>query len=143
MDNFIKIVPTDEINEKMVKIFDKEKHIKHILKNRNDYDKETVNHAVAEFDVLTSIKGVIDPELGVNIFDLGLIYNFEIKNNIVYVEYTLTTIGCPMGNYIEMTILESINRNNEYDEVRLTLTFSPQWNINALPYETKLLLDML
>ena len=98
MDNFIRIVPTDEINEKMVKIFDKEKHIKHILKNRNEYDKKIVNHAVAEFDVLTSIKSVIDPELGVNIFDLGLIYNFEIKNNIVFIEYTLTTMGCPMGN---------------------------------------------
>lgn len=143
MDSFIKIVPTDEINEKMIKVFDKEKKLKDILKNRNSYDKETVNIAMAEFDVLTSLKGVIDPELGVNIFDLGLIYNFEIINNIVYIEYTLTTMGCPMGNYIEMTILENVNRNNEYDEVRLTLTFSPQWNINALPYETKLLLDML
>jgi metal-sulfur cluster biosynthetic enzyme len=143
MDNFIKIIATDYVNEKMTKIFDKEKEIKNILKNRKNYDKVTINNALAEFDVLTSIKGVIDPELGVNIFDLGLIYDFKIENNVVYVEYTLTTMGCPMGNYIEMTILENINRNNEYDEVRLTLTFSPQWNINALPYETKLLLDML
>jgi len=143
MNKFIEIKQTDNINEKLVAIFEKEKDIKKIIKSPNKYNNNVVNKAIQEFDIITALKGVIDPELGINIFDLGLIYSFNIENNIVYIEYTLTTMGCPMGNYIEMTILENVNRNMEYDSVILNITFSPPWNMNALPYETKLLLNML
>lgn len=143
MDKYIEIKQTDDINQKMIDIFEKDKNTTRILKNSNEYTREEINKAMIDHDIITSLRGVIDPELGVNIFDLGLIYDFKVVDNTVYIEYTLTTIGCPLGNYIEMTILENVNRNMEYDGVFLNITFTPQWNINALPYETKLLLDML
>ncbi len=143
MNNYIVIHNIDEENKKMEKIFEREKNINFILKNRDKYSKEDINNAIIENDIITSLKGVIDPELGINIFDLGLIYDFQIIGNKILIEYTLTTIGCPMGNYIEMSILENVNKNGDFEEVILKITFSPQWNIKSLPYETKLLLDML
>lgn len=143
MDKYIEIKDIDGINEKMENIFKRDKSIKEILKNRNKYSNSEINKALSEYDVITALRAVIDPELGVNIFDLGLIYDFKIIEKKLYIEYTLTTIGCPLGNYIEMSILENVNRNGEFDEISLNITFSPQWNIKSLPYETKLLLDML
>lgn len=143
MEKFIKILDLDNKNEKITLIFEKDKRSKEILKNPSSYSKDEINNAMMDSEIITSLRAVIDPELGINIFDLGLIYDFNITNRTLKIEYTLTTMGCPLGNYIEMSILENVNRNGEFDEVLLNLTFSPQWNIKHLPYETKLLLDML
>jgi metal-sulfur cluster biosynthetic enzyme len=143
MEKFIKILDLDNENEKMTLIFEKDKRSKEILKNPSSYSKDEINNAMMDSEIITSLRAVIDPELGINIFDLGLIYDFNVINRTLKIEYTLTTMGCPLGNYIEMSILENVNRNGEFDEVLLNLTFSPQWNIKHLPYETKLLLDML
>lgn len=143
MEKYIKILDLDNTNEKMTLIFERDKKSKEILKTPTAYSKNEINNAMMDNEVITSLRAVIDPELGINIFDLGLIYDFEIQDKTLKIEYTLTTMGCPLGNYIEMSILENVNRNGEFDEVLLNLTFSPQWNIKHLPYETKLLLDML
>lgn len=141
MDNFIKINDITSKNHKLEKIFNREYELKYIIKESKD--KILLNSALIELEVINSLRLVIDPELGINIFDLGLIYDFKIEENVLFVEYTLTTIGCPLGNYIENKIIEMVNEKKEFKNVITNLVFEPLWNMNDLPYETKLRLNFL
>src|SRR6266508_2884677 len=51
--------------------------------------------------IIEALKNVVDPELGINIVDLGLVYGLDIQGNSVHITYTLTTMGCPIGPLIE------------------------------------------
>lgn len=130
-------------NPKLEKMLEREKKIKEILSFNSGYDKDLINFTLTEQNIINKLRCVIDPELGVNIFDLGLIYDFRIEHNKVYIELTLTTIGCPLGNVIEDGITSMINEENEYDAVIINITFDPPWTVDSLPFETKLKLNFL
>lgn len=71
---------------------------------------------------------VIDPELGVNIMDLGLIYGVIIdENNNATIQMTLTTPGCPMSESIQNGVKYRIKMINGINDVAVLLTFDPPW----------------
>jgi len=79
--------------------------------------------------ILQSLKKIVDPELGINIVDLGLIYKIDVDNKkkTIKVVMTLTTPFCPFNNYLIGQIKNNLN-NLKFNKVNLQLTFDPPWN---------------
>lgn len=78
--------------------------------------------------VREALKSVIDPELGLNIVDLGLIYDLQIdEQNRAFVLMTFTTMGCPMGG----TLVNGVYRALEpfdFADIKVDITFNPPWS---------------
>ncbi|MDT7858999.1 MAG: metal-sulfur cluster assembly factor [Candidatus Aenigmarchaeota archaeon] len=75
---------------------------------------------------LNALKKVIDPELGANIVDLGLIYDIKVNENSIDVLMTLTYIGCPLGNFLMFEVEDKLKKAG-FENVNISLTFDPPW----------------
>ncbi len=87
------------------------------------------------------LKNVVDPELGLNIIDLGLVYELKEENNKCYVLMTFTTMGCPVsGAMVDgvYTVLEPLG----FDEIKVDITFNPPWSPALMTTEGKQRLGM-
>lgn len=79
------------------------------------------------------LKEIPDPEIGVSLWDLGLIYNIDIdKKGSVVVFMTLTTIGCPLFSLIADPIKKEVGKLKGVKEVTVELTFEPPWSTDRL-----------
>jgi len=83
---------------------------------------------LTEDSVLETLKTVIDPEIGINIVDLGLIYNLEFKENKLIVTMTLTTPGCPMHSSLTAWVREALLQVDSEIEVFINLVWDPPWS---------------
>ncbi|MAH89737.1 MAG: SUF system Fe-S cluster assembly protein [Candidatus Pelagibacter sp.] len=93
--------------------------------------------------VIAEIKKVYDPEIPVNIYDLGLIYKIDIKNeNEAYVEMTLTSPNCPVADSLPKMVKENINSIEEVKKVDLKLVWNPPWTKDMMSEEAKLELNL-
>jgi metal-sulfur cluster biosynthetic enzyme len=89
------------------------------------------------------LKTIPDPELGISVLDLGLIYEINIeKGNKVKITMTLTSIGCPLFNLIADPIKDAILKIPGVQSVYVDLTFEPPWNIELMSPEAKMQLGM-
>ena len=79
--------------------------------------------------VKSSLKRVVDPEIGINIVDLGLIYEIDVnQENDVQVLMTLTAPNCPFGDMILMETEFAVRSVKDVNLVKINLTFDPPWN---------------
>ncbi|HRP01790.1 MAG TPA: iron-sulfur cluster assembly protein [Candidatus Kapabacteria bacterium] len=93
--------------------------------------------------VVEEIKKIYDPELPVNIYDLGLIYDISITlNNEVVVLMTLTAPGCPEAGTLPGQVEQAIKEINGVNDAKVILTFSPPWDKSLLSDEAKLELGL-
>ena len=93
--------------------------------------------------IITEVKKIYDPEIPVNIYDLGLIYNIEIKNdNEAYIEMTLTSPNCPVAESLPKMVKENINSIEEVKKVELKLVWNPPWTKDMMSEEAKLELNL-
>ncbi len=104
--------------------------------------------SVNEEQVWDSLKQCYDPEIPVNIVELGLIYKCEVKReadgkNIVYIDMTLTAPGCGMGPSMIADVERKLAQVPNVDDVKIELVFDPPWNNDMLSDEAKLELGML
>ncbi|MCX8009257.1 MAG: metal-sulfur cluster assembly factor [Patescibacteria group bacterium] len=85
------------------------------------------------------LKTIPDPEIGISIYDLGLIYDITIdeEQHIVHITMTLTTIGCPLFHLIAEPIKEKVNGLEGVSDVIVELTFDPPWNPDKMKQEAK------
>jgi metal-sulfur cluster biosynthetic enzyme len=98
----------------------------------------TQNGAVSRERVEEALKQVFDPELGINIVDLGLVYEIAVQDNgDVDIEYTLTTMGCPIGPLIEDQIRAFLAPIDGIGEVRPELVLRPPWSPELMSDEAK------
>jgi metal-sulfur cluster biosynthetic enzyme len=77
--------------------------------------------------VTDALRDVIDPELGLDFVELGLIYDVEVDDGTVRVTYTMTSPGCPIGPQVAEQIEEFVSELDGVEEVQPTMTFSPPW----------------
>lgn len=92
-------------------------------------------------DVLRTIE---DPEIPVNIYELGLVYDISIKeDNTVFVVMTLTAPACPVAGEIVMEVQRKLSAVEGVKEVHVDLTFDPPWNMEMMSEEARLELDFL
>lgn len=87
--------------------------------------------------VLESLKNVFDPELGINIVDLGLVYEVEISEGSVHIEYTLTTMGCPIGPLIEQQMQQLLSSVDGVETVDAEMVIRPAWSPEMMSEEAK------
>jgi metal-sulfur cluster biosynthetic enzyme len=87
--------------------------------------------------VLESLKAVHDPELGINIVDLGLVYGVDIDGSRVHITYTLTTMGCPIGPMIEAEMRQFLSGVEGIDEVEAEMVLRPPWTPEMMSDEAK------
>ena len=93
--------------------------------------------------VLEALKSVIDPELGINIVDLGLVYEVDVaEGGDVDIQYTLTTMGCPIGPLIEDQMRAFLAPLDGIGEVRPEMVLRPAWNPEMMSEEAKAALGM-
>jgi metal-sulfur cluster biosynthetic enzyme len=88
-------------------------------------------------DVTDALRDVIDPELGLDFVELGLIYDIEIEGPSVRITYTLTSPGCPIGPQVAEQIEEFVGELDGVDEVHPTMTFTPPWTPDRMSEDAK------
>jgi metal-sulfur cluster biosynthetic enzyme len=88
-------------------------------------------------DVTDALREVIDPELGLDFVELGLIYGVEVHGGIVNVTYTLTSPGCPIGPMVDEQITEFVGDLEGVSEVNSEMTFSPPWTPDRMSEDAK------
>ena len=93
--------------------------------------------------VIKEIKKVYDPEIPVNIYELGLIYKIDIsKNNVVNVDMTLTTPNCPVADSLPKQVKEYILKVKGVSDVNLNLVWDPPWDKSKMSEAAKLELNL-
>jgi metal-sulfur cluster biosynthetic enzyme len=88
-------------------------------------------------DVTDALREVIDPELGLDFVELGLIYEVEVQDGNVSVTYTLTSPGCPIGPQVSEQIEEFVSELDGVQEVQSTMTFTPPWTPERMSEDAK------
>ena len=90
-----------------------------------------------EEQIYEALRDVYDPEIPVNIVDLGLVYGVDIEESDVKVKMTLTFAGCGMGPYIAQQAEWRIAEIDDVDDVEVDIVFEPQWNPEMISEEGK------
>jgi metal-sulfur cluster biosynthetic enzyme len=88
-------------------------------------------------DVQDALSNVIDPELGLDFVELGLIYTVEIEGGDVFVTFTLTSPGCPIGPQVSEQIEEFVSELDGVTAVYPKMTFTPPWTPELMSEEAK------
>ncbi|MGH3026755.1 MAG: metal-sulfur cluster assembly factor [Gaiellaceae bacterium] len=91
-------------------------------------------------EVIEILRTVEDPELGMDIVDLGLLYDVELADSTAKVKYSLTSMGCPAGPLIAQDIDSAIRQVEGIEEVELELTFDPPWTPDRMSDDAKFIL---
>ena len=91
-------------------------------------------------DVIDALRVVEDPELGMDIVELGLLYDAEIEGPNVHVTFSLTSLGCPVGPMIEQQIHEVVASLPGVEEVDTELTWDPPWTPDRMSDDAKFIL---
>jgi metal-sulfur cluster biosynthetic enzyme len=88
-------------------------------------------------EVTDALRDVIDPELGLDFVELGLIYEVTVDGGHVNVTYTLTSPGCPIGPQVSEQIEEFVSELDGVDDVQSEMTFSPPWTPEKMSEDAK------
>lgn len=97
---------------------------------------------IEKIQVMNKLRKVMDPELHINIVDLGLIYEVKVTNDQVKVIMTLTTPGCPLAPVIDRLIKEAL-AELEPKKIEVELVWDPAWSVRRMSEEGKLQLGMI
>ncbi len=93
--------------------------------------------------IISEIKKIYDPEIPINIYELGLIYKIEIiKTNKVLIEMTLTSPNCPVAESLPNSVKNNILKINEIEDVDLKLVWDPPWTKDKMSEAAKLELNL-
>jgi len=104
-----------------------------------------IYHSPFEAKIIAALRSVFDPEIPVNIYDLGLIYNLQIddQTNDVYILMTLTTPNCPVAEDMPAQVQDAVKLVEGVGTVKVELTFEPPWDKDMLSESALLELGLL
>lgn len=125
----------------------KEKSLKDFMPNINGiYFKELNNivskNFITEEEIISCIKTVMDPEIPVNLYDLGLIYSIKVDDNNVKIEMTLTNPNCPVAGQMPENVGRSIEHLENLKSIKVKLVWNPPWSKDLMSEDAKLALDI-
>ena len=125
-----------------------EKKLVDFLPDKNSsYFKKMNNsdttHLIKEEEVINCIRTVMDPEIPVNLYDLGLIYEINInKNNDITIKMTLTNPNCPVAGSMPKSVGKSVEKLQNLNSIKVSLVWEPKWNKDLMSDDAKLALDI-
>ncbi len=125
-----------------------DKKLQDFLPNKNSSYFKKFNSSnnpitIKEEQVIECIRTVIDPEIPVNLYDLGLIYNIHINNkNDIKIKMTLTNPNCPVAGTMPESVGKSVEKIANLNSIEVSLVWEPKWNKNLMSEEAKLALDI-
>ena len=97
-----------------------------------------------EKDIIYTLKNIYDPEIPVNIYDLGLVYEIDVEpDGTANIRMTLTAPNCPMADMLIEDVETQVRKVNGVTDLNLTLTFEPAWNRDMMSEEALLELGLL
>jgi metal-sulfur cluster biosynthetic enzyme len=107
---------------------------------RTQPDRKYTGFVPTKEDMLEALRQVEDPELGMDIVDLGLLYEVEVEGPKVKLTYSLTSMGCPAGPLIAGDIERVAREVPGVEDVELELTFDPPWTPDKMSDDAKFIL---
>ena len=125
-----------------------DKKLKDFLPNKDvSYTKKFGNSnnvtKIKEEQVIECIKGVMDPEIPVNLYDLGLIYEIKINDiNDIKIKMTLTNPNCPVAGSMPESVGKSVEKISNLNSIEVSLVWDPKWHKDLMSEEAKLALDI-
>ena len=125
-----------------------DKKLQDFLPDRNssykkEFKNENIISKIEEDEVIECIKSVMDPEIPVNLYDLGLIYEIKINNkNDIKIKMTLTNPNCPVAGTMPRSVGESVEKLSNLNSIEVSLVWDPKWNKDLMSEEAKLALDI-
>ena len=110
-----------------------------------DLDQQTsITDMVLEQQIVDALRNVYDPEIPINIYDLGLIYSINISDSrSVYIEMTLTTPGCPVAQTFPGTVECAVRCVDSVEDVHVELVWDPPWTKDRMTEDALLSLGLL
>ena len=124
-----------------------EKKLEDFLPNKNGsyYRKFEFQNKVSlikEEEIISCIRTVMDPEIPVNLYDLGLIYSIKNSNNNILIEMTLTNPNCPVAGQMPENVAKSIEHISGLNSIEVKLVWTPTWSKDLMSEDAKLALDI-
>ena len=124
-----------------------EKKLEDFLPNKNgsyykEYEFQNEVSLINKEEIIACIRTVIDPEIPVNLYDLGLIYSIKNRDNNVLIEMTLTNPNCPVAGQMPENVAKSIEQINGLKSIEVKLVWEPVWNKDLMSEDAKLALDI-
>ena len=124
-----------------------EKKLEDFLPNKNgsyykEFEFQNEVSLINNEQIIECIKTVIDPEIPVNLYDLGLIYSINNNNNNVVIEMTLTNPNCPVAGQMPENVAKSIEQIYGLRSIEVKLVWKPIWSKDLMSEDAKLALDI-
>ena len=127
------------MEEKQLKDFLPDKKSNYLRKLKNTNTTNIINKE----QVIECIRTVLDPEIPVNLYDLGLIYEIKINDkNDVKIKMTLTNPNCPVAGTMPESVGKSIEKLPDLNSIEVSLVWDPKWHKDLMSEEAKLALDI-
>ena len=96
------------------------------------------------FDILEALKTVFDPEIPINIYDLGLIYKINQKDNgDLHIDMTLTAPGCPVAGILPQQVADAAAGVDGVGKVEVEIVWEPAWSFDRLSEDARMMLEMI
>ena len=124
------------------------KNLEDFLPNKNSsYFKELSKNKefdkiISKLEIIECIRTVMDPEIPVNLYDLGLIYSINIEDNNVKIEMTLTNPNCPVAGQMPENVGKSAEHLQGLKTIEVNLVWKPTWTKDLMSEDAKLALDI-
>ena len=125
-----------------------EKQLQDFLPDKNSsykkkFNKLNITNKINQEQVIECIRTVVDPEIPVNLYDLGLIYEIKINDkNDIKIKMTLTNPNCPVAGTMPENVGKSIEKLDNLNSIEVILVWNPKWNKDLMSDEAKLALDI-
>lgn len=105
---------------------------------------EDTTNIAKMFDIVEAIKTVYDPEIPINIYDLGLIYKInQEENGDIHIDMSLTAPGCPVAGILPQQVADAVADISGVGKVEVEIVWEPAWTIDRLSDDARMILEML
>lgn len=106
-------------------------------------EKPQDEKTATEADVIEALKTVCDPEIMINVYDMGLIYHIEIRDNgDVYIAMTLTAPGCPVAGILPQQVADAVALVEGTGKVEVRIVWEPAWTIERLSEDARAMIEL-
>ena len=127
------------MEEKQLEDFLPDKNTSYIKK----FNNKNNNIKIKQEQVIECIRTVVDPEIPVNLYDLGLIYEIKINDkNDIKIKMTLTNPNCPVAGTMPESVGKSVEKLSNLNSIKVSLVWDPKWHKDLMSEEAKLALDI-